>query len=107
MNKLLPYFSICIIVRSLIAFTAYKLSPKYLRIAGYTALLPAIGFMYLFISKSRNTGAFGQKIWWDYVRPIHSILYALFAWYAIHKSNKAFIFLVMDVLVGVIVYALR
>jgi len=68
---------------------------------GYAALLPVFGFSYLFLSGTRKwTGAFGEKIWWNSLRPVHAILYLLFAILAIQGKREAWIFLLMDVCIG-------
>ena len=61
----------------------------YLPFLGYIALIPAIGFLYIFIFGKRKQGAetFNQPIWWDYMRPIHSFLYFYFAYMAINKKK--------------------
>ena len=93
----------CIGVRSLFVIIA-KYSGKYLKYLGYLALLPAIGFMYIYVTGIRNTGlgAFGEKIWWNHLRPVHSILYFLFAYNAIIGNKKAWVYLLADVLVALI-----
>lgn len=68
---------------------------------GYIALLPAVGFSYLFLSGARKwTGAFGEKIWWNSLRPIHALLYFLFALFAIKGKREAWVFLLIDVCIG-------
>ena len=105
MNKLHKRFIMfligCIGVRSLFVIIA-KYNIKYLKYFGYLALLPAIGFMYIYVTGIRNkgNGAFGQKIWWNNLRPIHSILYFLFAYNAIMGNKNSWIYLFADVLVG-------
>ena len=58
--------------------------------------------MYLYITGSRKTGpeVFGDKIWWNDLRPVHSILYFLFAYNAIIGNKQAWIYLLVDVLFG-------
>jgi len=75
-----------------------------LKYLGYLALLPAIGFMYIYLTGSRKTGAevFGEKIWWNDLRPIHSMLYFLFAYNAIKCNKQSWIYLLADVLLGLI-----
>ena len=65
-------------------------------------MLPAIGFFYIFLTKSRQTGqeVFGEKIWWNNIRPIHGLLYILFAIFAIQKKSFSWIFLLIDVILG-------
>ena len=79
---------------------------KYL---GYVALLPAIGFMYIYLTGSRETGAevFGEKIWWNDLRPIHSILYFLFAYNAIMGNKLSWIYLLVDVLFGLVSFLIH
>jgi hypothetical protein len=94
----------CIGSRSLFVIIAKNLNTQHLKYLGYIALLPAIGFMYIYVTGSRKTGAetFGEKIWWNNVRPIHSILYFLFAYNAIIGNKKSWIYLLADVLIGLI-----
>lgn len=92
----------CIGIRTLFAYAAKKLKIDYLPYLGYLALLPAIGFMYIYMTDSRKTGGevFGDKIWWNDLRPVHAFLYLLFAYNAINKNNNAWSFLAVDVLLG-------
>jgi hypothetical protein len=92
----------CIGTRFLFVLIAKNAGPKYLPLLGYLALLPAIGFMYIFLTGSRKTGreVFGEKIWWNDLRPIHSLFYFLFAYNAIVGNNTAWMYLLVDVIFG-------
>jgi hypothetical protein len=92
----------CIGTRFFFVYLAKKISSQYLPYLGYLALLPAIGFAYIYLTKSRQVGAevFGAKIWWNDLRPIHSVLYGLFAYNAINGNTNAWMFLLVDVLFG-------
>jgi hypothetical protein len=92
----------CIGTRSLLVYLAKTTNKTYLMYMGYLALLPAIGFFYLYLTGSRETGTevFGDKIWWNNIRPIHGILYLLFAYNAIIGNQNAWIYLLVDVLFG-------
>jgi hypothetical protein len=94
----------CIGTRTLFVLIAKNAGPKYLPLLGYLALLPAIGFLYIYFTGSRKTGGevFGEKIWWNDLRPIHSLIYFLFAYNAIIGNNKAWIYLLVDVIFGLI-----
>ena len=94
----------CIGTRVLFVIIAKYINIKYLKYLGYLALLPAVGLMYIYLSGTRNTGkgAFGEKIWWNDLRPIHSILYFIFAYNAIMGNRQAWIYLLIDVLIGFI-----
>ena len=94
----------CIGTRTLLVYLAKNADSIYLKYMGYIALLPAIGFYYLFLTGSRKTGneVFGNKIWWDNLRPLHGLLYFLFAFSAINNYKFAWIYLLIDVIIGLI-----
>ena len=94
----------CIGTRLLFVYIAKNISITWLRYAGYLALLPAIGFFYIYLTGSRKTGAevFGEKIWWNDLRPIHGLLYTLFAYNAIIGNTYAWVYLLVDVTFGLV-----
>jgi hypothetical protein len=94
----------CIGTRSLFVYLAKNANKTYLKYMGYLSLLPAIGFFYLFLTGSRKTGAevFGDKIWWTNLRPVHGFLYFLFSYNAINGNPNAWIYLLVDVIIGLI-----
>jgi hypothetical protein len=108
-KRILMFLIGCIGVRLLFVIIAKYINAKYLKYLGYLALLPAIGFMYIYLTGSRKTGAetFGEKIWWNNLRPIHSILYFLFAYNAIIGNNQSWIYLLVDVLIGLISFLIH
>ena len=108
-QRFLMFLIGCIGVRSLFVVIAKYIDTKYLKYLGYLALLPAIGFMYIYVTGSRKTGAevFGEEIWWNNLRPIHSILYFLFAYNAIIGNNQSWIYLLIDVLIGLISFLIH
>ena len=84
----------CIGLRSLFVVIAKNIDIKFLPYLGYLALLPAIGFIYIYVTDSRKTGAetFGEKIWWNDLRPVHALMYGLFAFNAINKNPNGYIY---------------
>ena len=92
----------CIGIRSIFVLVAKYASTYYLQLLGYLALLPAIGFIYIYLTGSRQVGAevFGEKIWWNNLRPIHASLYLLFAYNAINGNKMAYQYLLIDVIIG-------
>jgi hypothetical protein len=99
----------CIGVRSLFVLIAKNIDNNLLPYLGYLAILPAIGFLYIYLTGSRKTGpeVFGDKIWWNHLRPIHSFLYFAFAYSAIMKRSYSWIFLLIDVVFGLIMFLLK
>jgi len=43
---------------------------------------------------------FGEKIWWNDLRPLHSFIYFLFAYNAIIGNTNAWMYLLADVIIG-------
>ncbi len=106
-KRLLLFLFGCIGLRSLFAYAASVASISVLRIMGWFALIPAVGFMYIFLTGARKTGAevFGEKIWWNSVRPLHAVLYFTFAWLAINGMRGiAWKVLAADVVLGLGVF---
>ena len=107
-KRYLLFFLGCITLRSFLVYLSTKLDKQKLKYMGYLALLPAIGFIYIYLTDSRKTGAevFGGKIWWNNLRPIHSLLYFLFAYLAISNNRNAYIPLLIDVILGFFAFLL-
>lgn len=101
-SRSLWYFMIgCIGVRVLFVIIAKNAPLPWLKILGVIALFPAFGFSYLFLSGARQgKGAFGESIWWESLRPIHAVLYFLFALFAITGKREAWVFLLLDIVIG-------
>jgi len=99
----------CIGTRTLFVFIAKNIRSDYLPYLGYLAMLPAIGMLYIYITKSRPTGpeVFGDKIWWDSLRPVHSLLYGLFAYHAINQNANSYKYLLADVSIGLIAFLMH
>ena len=92
----------CIGTRSLFVYLAKNANKTYLQYMGYISLLPAIGFFYIFLTGSRKTGqeVFGDKIWWNNLRPVHGFMYFLFAYNAIKGNHFAWLYLLADLIIG-------
>ena len=92
----------CIGTRLLLVYIAKNANIKFLKYMGYLLLLPAFGFIYIYLTGIRQTGAevFGDKIWWNNLRPIHALFYLLFSYNAINGNKNAWIYLFIDVLFG-------
>ena len=99
----------CMGSRLLLVYIAKHANTKWLRYMGYLALLPAAGFIYIYITGSRQTGpeVFGSKIWWNNLRPFHSVLYFLFAYNAIKGNPHSWMFLLADVVFGLINFVIH
>ena len=109
-KRLLLFLFGCIGLRSLFAYAASVASVGVLRVMGWLALIPAIGFAVIFVTGARKTGAevFGEKIWWNSLRPVHSAMYFTFAWMAINGMREmAWKVLVADVVLGLVAFSVN
>jgi hypothetical protein len=92
----------CIGTRLALVYVAKTFNKNIVMYLGYLTLIPAFMFAYLYLFGLRKTGAevFGGKIWWNDLRPIHSILYFIFSYMAINKMNNSWKVLLLDVFIG-------
>jgi len=103
-KRFLAFLLLCIPIRILFVYIAKSINKNKLPYLGYAGIVPAIGFAYIYIFNKRKTGTEtgGEKIWWNNLRPIHSILYFYFAYLAINQKNNAYVPLLYDVIIGFI-----
>jgi len=94
----------CLLIRFSFVLIVKKINKKSLPLLGYIGLLPAIGFLVNYFTNIRKRGALNQKIWWGYMRPVHSLLYFTFSYLAINKSESAYIPLLLDVIIGLLAF---
>jgi hypothetical protein len=102
MKRMMLFLIGCMGVRFFLVYLSKNINIDYLPYLGYCAILLSIGFMYIFLTGSRKTGpeVLGGKIWWNNLRPLHSILYGLFAYLAITKNKNAWKVLLVDAVIG-------
>ena len=92
----------CIITRLTFVYLS-KTYTEYLPFFGLLALLAIIGWInILFFNNKRDTGpeVFGDKIWWNNIRPVHTVLFLIFAILALQKNKNSWIFLLIDTFIG-------
>ena len=68
---------------------------KYREMLVFLLLIPAIGFTYIYANDLRKTGreVFGDKIWWNNLRPFHALMYFSSALLVFNKNKKADLFI--------------
>lgn len=100
-KRFLLFLCGCIVTRLMFVYVAKKYT-HFLPIMGKLALIPMIGFFYIYFTNSRKTGneVFGDKIWWNDLRPVHGILYGTFAYMAINNNQNSWMALLLDVILG-------
>ena len=102
-KRVLIFLLGCILIRIILVLIAKNINSDNLKLLGYLALLPGLGFMLIYLTGIRKTGLEmgGKMIWWNNLRPIHSLLYLMFAYNAINKKNNSWIYLLIDVIIGI------
>ncbi len=97
MNPLIFLFG-CIGARFAFAYLA-TLYPMY---CAFIAALISAGFFYIYITGSRPVGieTGGKPIWWNQFRPLHGIMYGLYAVLAYNKYKYAPAIIVIDAIIG-------
>ena len=96
----------CMLTRLIITVIVKNFNKKYLPITGYIYLILSISFLTIYYFNLRQSGieVFGEKIWWNDTRPIHGILYLIFAYLAINKNTNSWKILLIDVIFGFIMF---
>ena len=102
-KSILLFMIFCIPIRSALVLASRK--PEYAKYMAYLLLIPAVTTMYIWLYDLRKTGAevFGDKIWWNSLRPIHSLLYFAFCFSILMNKNNisfAWKFLALDISIG-------
>ena len=100
------FLGLCIGTRIMLAVLAKVLPPEWLRIMGYITIIPGLGFLSIYLSGARKRGGevFGDKIWWNSLRPLHGLLYLVFSYLAITGDKSAWQVLALDVFIGLLAF---
>ena len=105
-KRILFFLVGCIGTRTAITALAYVGSPIILRALSCLALLFVLGWLWILFISPRTTGpeVSGERIWWNKLRPIHAILWSLFAYLAFQGDRRAWTILALDTLFGLIAF---
>lgn len=104
LHRIILFIVGCVGVRSLFVYIS-KTYTQYLPVMGLLALLISIGFFNSFLKyKDGDVGAFGGNVWWNNLRLLHSIIYLLFAISAMLRIKWSWIFLLADILIGILAF---
>jgi hypothetical protein len=96
----------CVPSRLFVVYLAKTLKPFFLNIMAIVSSIPMLGFLYLYVTKSRMTGmeTYGQPIWWHELRIVHFLFHLSFIIMVYTTPRFAFIPLLLDVIVGTIAF---
>ena len=99
----------CMGARLALVYLAYKYPQKLAVPFTAAAVALSIGFMLIYVFGLRKTGpeVFGDTIWWDSLRPFHSILWGLFAFQISNGNPDSYLIILMDTLLGFLAWSLH
>lgn len=106
MNRIVAFWLGCVPARALYAYLAYRWTPNLTFYLAFPAILMGLSFIILRVANLRQTGfeVNYERIWWNNLRPIHGILYLIFAYLALQKNAFAYIPLVIDLCFGIVAF---
>ena len=109
MDPVVAFLLFCIPARILIAAGSQYVPDEYLKDYALLLLLIGLSFLYLFFNNLRlNSPEAGGKTWWAPYRLLIGSFYITAAIYAFQgKRNLIWIPLVMDIIFGIIIFALK
>ena len=92
----------CIFLRVLMVYHIKHTDPDILPAYAAIGLMLSIGWTFIYLTDSRKSGpeVFGDRIWWNDLRPVHASLYFLSSIYALNKSPYSYIPLGIDAGIG-------
>jgi hypothetical protein len=107
-KRMFLFLAGCIPVRMGAVYLA-RTATTTLPLLGLLALFPTLGFLYFWLTGTRQTGpeVFGDRIWWNSLRPLHALLWGTFAVLALFEYRYAWILLLIDVIVGITAFTLH
>ena len=105
-HRILLFLFGCMFIRILLIFLAKYGSKIILNIMAILFLCIAMGMLNTFLYRPKKLGAFGGDPWWNNLRPIHSVLYIIFAIIVLTKyHSSAWVVLLLDVILGFIAFS--
>ena len=101
-KRIALFLGVCVPIRSLIAYAAYRLAPSYPVPTAIALGLICVGFgqTYVRSDPAKDKGLFGGAVWWHQMRLLHSLLYAAAAILAWERSPYTWAPLAIDILTG-------
>lgn len=106
-KRFLLFLLACIPLRVLLVYlaaTRHDLLARHRLAVAALALMVGCGFLYLYVSGARPTGAFGGRAWWNALRPVHGGMYLYFAYLVVRRDPNAYLPLLLDVTIGLVAF---
>lgn len=118
LSRALTFLFACILSRIILAYLAYlagnNTNKLYLTLIALVAFFIGIGFLTLYFGysdiadKQLEVWEDDTKLWWHQLRLIHGVLFlSFFVSAAIYQSPQSYLFLVVDVSLGLLFWILH
>lgn len=105
--RIILFLFLCIPVRLLISYLPLIINPILFRYLAVLILMISFSFLYLYVNNLRlNAVEGGGLTWWANFRIIHFILYFIAAILLFFKNKIAYIPLLIDTLIGIMLFFL-
>ena len=94
----------CIPLRCVLVYLTKDASARYQYYLGFLMLCVGVGFWYIYLFNLRKTGVevFGDKIWWNSLRPVHGTLFLIAAYCLVINRSLAWKVLTLDTSIGLL-----
>lgn len=98
-------FGGCVFARLAVVYYLVEF-PWLLKFASLIYLIIASFMLYFYATRTRMTGleVGGGEIWWNNWRPVHAIIYIIFAVKAYYGQSTAHYWLLGDIALGIILF---
>lgn len=105
-KRFLLFLGLCIPSRIIIALLSIYDNKTIRTLLILFASIIVIGWTYIYITKSRQRGGevFGEKIWWNQLRPVHAFNYLLFIILSLRNNAYASVPLIIDPIIGLLAF---
>ena len=104
--RILLFLFACIGSRVALAYIIKLYGVQYKTLLTVLLMIPAIGFTYIYMNGLRKTGieVFGNKIWWNALRPFHAFMYFWAAFLVFTKNTNAYKVILADTFAGFLAF---
>ena len=101
-KRIILFLTGCMGSRIGLPYMVKQNTPQYKQILLCVLVIAASGFSYIYMNDLRKTGGevFGDKIWWNNLRPFHAIMYFSTAALLYINNKYAYYPIAFDTIVG-------
>jgi len=94
----------CLGTRLLLVYLAKLNNPSISKLLTILTLTFSIGFITIYTFNLRKTGleTFGSPIWWNNLRPFHSLTFGLYSYLTYLNYDNSWMILLFDTIIGAV-----